>query len=424
MVGDRCGCRLSAPRAPLLAQPREGVQHDAHLLDRVHRAAVAPVRLRQLGVPGPAVDGDDRRQRAAAAGPDLEPGRLGADARVGPHAVLHAGDAARAGRLLVGVRADDEVAAQPHAEPRQRLGGEHHAADAALHVARAAAVEVAVADLGAPRIARPAVDRRGRDDVDVAVQHQRPAAAGAGERRGELRPAGELEAGVDLARAGDVGRLRLPDVDGRAARGEAVAEVALQVGLLARRVARRCAPSCRTRPGRSRAGRGRRDPRRSRRRRASRGRSSRCELVQVAADGVADLVGVPQRPRRRDRPRWRSAIRRRASPRSCSRVCANVDAGIRASACAPGRPPDPAGAPASTASSTRPIATASSGPTVRPVSTSAAVRVADGVAQDLERRGRKRHADPELGARRSCRPTSGGSRRPGRGCSRRRSRGR
>ena len=52
----------------------------------------------------------------------------------------------------------------------------------------------AVADLRVERVVRPAVLEAGRDDVDVAVQQQRPAAAGAGEARGELRPAGEADA--------------------------------------------------------------------------------------------------------------------------------------------------------------------------------------------------------------------------------------
>src|SRR5262249_62174863 len=142
-------------------------------------------------------------------------------------------------RLRVVVRADAEVALQPDPEPGQHLGREHHAADAALHVARAAAVEVAVADLRAPRVARPAVDGIRRDNVDVPVQHQRAPAPGAGERRCQLRPAGELEARLDLARAGDVLGPGLPDVGGGPARTEALAEIPLEVRLLAGRVARR-----------------------------------------------------------------------------------------------------------------------------------------------------------------------------------------
>ena len=85
----------------------------------------------------------------------------------------------------------------------------------------------------------PAVLAAGGDDVDVAVQEQRPAAAGAAEARRELRTA--LEA--DPARGGDrvaghVGGVRLPDVDVRAGAGEPVGEVGLEGRLVAGRLAR------------------------------------------------------------------------------------------------------------------------------------------------------------------------------------------
>ena len=72
-------------RAPLLAQARDRVEHDLRLLDRVDGAAVAPVRLAQLGVAGTALDRDRRVDRAAAGDPDLEapsaPGTMPASAR-------------------------------------------------------------------------------------------------------------------------------------------------------------------------------------------------------------------------------------------------------------------------------------------------------------------------------------------------------
>ena len=77
-------------RPPLLAERAHPVQHGDHLLDGVDRAAVAPVRLRHLGVAGAAGDGDRRRHRAAAAHPGVERGGLGGDAGVGLDAVLHA----------------------------------------------------------------------------------------------------------------------------------------------------------------------------------------------------------------------------------------------------------------------------------------------------------------------------------------------
>ena len=115
--------------------------------------------------------------------PHLEPGRLRADAGVGAHAVLHARRCPPAPDDSSSVFVHTTtVAGEPDAEPRERLGREHHAADAALHVARAAAVEVAVADLGAHGSLVQRSTGSGGDDVDVPVQQQRAAAAGAGER--------------------------------------------------------------------------------------------------------------------------------------------------------------------------------------------------------------------------------------------------
>ena len=118
---------------------------------------------------------------------------------------------------------------QPHSEPRQHLGGEHHARDAALHVARAAAIEVAVAHLGPVGIARPAVARLRGDDVDMAVQEQAAPAARAGEPRRQLRAPVEPQAGRHLPRPGDVGGVGLPDVHG-GARGAQAARPDTPVG--------------------------------------------------------------------------------------------------------------------------------------------------------------------------------------------------
>ena len=169
---DRCGCCLSGRPSHSSRRRRTASRTTAHLLDRVHRAAGLPVRLGHLGVPGPALDRDGRRERAAARHPDLERRRLRHDAGVGADAVPRCGQAAGARRLLVGDGVHDHVAGEPHAQPREHLGRVHHARDAALHVARAAAVQVAVAHLGLVRVARPALARVRRDDVDVAVQEQ------------------------------------------------------------------------------------------------------------------------------------------------------------------------------------------------------------------------------------------------------------
>ena len=71
--------------------------HDQHpLLDRVHRPALAPVSLRDLRVARPPGNFDLRIGGAAAGDPDVEPGGLGDDARVGAHSVGDRSGPARA----------------------------------------------------------------------------------------------------------------------------------------------------------------------------------------------------------------------------------------------------------------------------------------------------------------------------------------
>ena len=137
-----------------------------------------------------------RAVRGAAAGLELRPHealvrdaraqmrRLGDDARVGAPAAQDRLDAL-AGVLLVGHRADDHVAAQPVAGGR---GARHHdRGQAALHVVGPAAVEASVADHRLVRTLHP-VDV---DGVQVRVEHQRRAAAGAPRDADDARPAGE-----------------------------------------------------------------------------------------------------------------------------------------------------------------------------------------------------------------------------------------
>ena len=97
-----------------------------------------------------------------------------------------AGPVAAAG-LLIGGRGEQDVAAQAGDRIRggvaaggARLPGEqpHDAElhrDQVLHVDRAAAVDVAVGDVGRERVVGPQL-RRGRDDVEVAEEEQRAAA--------------------------------------------------------------------------------------------------------------------------------------------------------------------------------------------------------------------------------------------------------
>ena len=143
----------------------------------VDGAAVAPAGLANLGVPRPARHAHDAVLGAAARDPDVEAGRLGDDARVRAQPALDDRRAACAGRLLVRVRRDDQVAGEADTFRGEHLGGEHHRRDPALHVAGAAAVELPVSHLRGERLARPALARLDRDDVDVAVEDERAAAA-------------------------------------------------------------------------------------------------------------------------------------------------------------------------------------------------------------------------------------------------------
>ena len=272
--GERYGCAVVRVRAPLLAQRADRLQQDAGLLDRVHASALAPVRLGELGVGGAALDHERRVQRAAARDPDVERGRLGDDAGVRLDAVRHGGDPAGAGGLLVGDRVDQHVAAQRHAEPHERLGGEHHRRHAALHVARAAAVELSVALGGAERVARPALARLDRDGVDVAVEQQAAAAARAREAGEQLRAALEAQPGRDLAAAGHVLRRRLPHArpPRRRRAGAARGAPAARPPRAARR--RDGAPWCRSRRARRSARPARRAARRPRRGSGPRRRSA------------------------------------------------------------------------------------------------------------------------------------------------------
>ena len=105
---------------------------------------------------GASLDRDRGEQAASAGDPDSEPARLGDDRGVGPKRARHR-EPTRPGRLLLADRVDDQVACELDAEPRERLGGEHHRGDAAFHVARATAVNDAVLDDPCERMVPPAV---------------------------------------------------------------------------------------------------------------------------------------------------------------------------------------------------------------------------------------------------------------------------
>ena len=132
---------------PVLAQALDGGQHDRHLLDRVDGAALLGRKRRDAGVPRAAAHRDARQQAAAAGDPHGQAARLGHDGGVGLQQA-RGEQPARAGRLLLGDRVDDQVAGQRNAELGQRARRHDHARHAALHVARPAAVEPAVAHVG------------------------------------------------------------------------------------------------------------------------------------------------------------------------------------------------------------------------------------------------------------------------------------
>ena len=179
----------------MLAQSLDGGQHDRHLLDRVDGAALLGRQRRDAGVPRAAVHRDARQQAAAAGDPHGEAARLGDDGGVGLQRARGV-QTAGARRFLLGHGVDDEVARQRDAELGERAGCDDHARHPALHVARPAAVEQALAQLGRERVGhRPVCARLDVDDVDVAVQQQRPPAAAPAEAPDELRAALERELG-------------------------------------------------------------------------------------------------------------------------------------------------------------------------------------------------------------------------------------
>src|SRR5262249_16292797 len=105
--------------------------------------------------------------------------RLGNDHVVGAlradvallHQVAHA-CVAVAGALLIRYQAVLDAAAQAESGTPERLDGVDLRSDAALHVGDTATVDTPIANLGAPRIDRPAVAGRHHVDMSVKVQHR------------------------------------------------------------------------------------------------------------------------------------------------------------------------------------------------------------------------------------------------------------
>ena len=116
-----------------------------------------------------------------------------------------------AARLLVGEDDEDEVARQRDvlAPGAQERVDEHR--DAALHVERAAAPDVAVLEPPLERRMRPVLSG-GRDDVDVALEQQRRRTA-SGEPADEVGPRRVLR--VDRRLAAGLLQLRADELDAR-----------------------------------------------------------------------------------------------------------------------------------------------------------------------------------------------------------------
>ena len=113
---ERRGWSKPGAAAPLGAQRPDRVDHDRRLLDGVDGAAGLPVGLVHLGMARPSGHADHEVFGAAARDPRVEPGRLGDDPGVGLDAALDDRRPAGARRLLVGVRRDEQIAGELHAE--------------------------------------------------------------------------------------------------------------------------------------------------------------------------------------------------------------------------------------------------------------------------------------------------------------------
>jgi hypothetical protein len=101
---------------------------------------------------------------------DRESSRLGDDGRVRADAALDQRSRAGALVFLVGNGGDNDFSLNLIGDAR---GGRAHRGDSRLHVRRAAPID-AIAPLG--RVPRSVCHSFDADDVEVAVEHQRPSA--------------------------------------------------------------------------------------------------------------------------------------------------------------------------------------------------------------------------------------------------------
>ena len=151
---------------------------------------------------GAARDGEAERDRAGLHRHDLQAGRLGDDRGVGDEAGAdrgeHPGPAVLLGRNGQHDRLPCEVGGVDGGADSGQ--GREHGDEATLHVAGTASVDVAVAQLRAEGVQRPAAAIAGRDHVRVAGQEQARARPRAPEGA-----RGERQAGARHLRSGVVG---------------------------------------------------------------------------------------------------------------------------------------------------------------------------------------------------------------------------
>jgi hypothetical protein len=107
-------------------------------------------------------------------------GRLQHERRIGGVASGNAGERAVAGGFLVDHRLDMDAPERIEPGLADRLDPEQPGQQPGLHVAAAAAIELAVGDAWLEGRRGPVLGIAGRDDIDMPVQDQRPAAAAAG----------------------------------------------------------------------------------------------------------------------------------------------------------------------------------------------------------------------------------------------------
>jgi hypothetical protein len=93
-------------------------------------------------------------------------------------AALDRGDRSHRARFLVGNDLEDDIAGEAHTRLPKRLEREERRGDAAFHVDGAATVETTVANVAGERVGGPAFPLPWTDDVDVAVDEERPPPAG------------------------------------------------------------------------------------------------------------------------------------------------------------------------------------------------------------------------------------------------------